>query len=636
MTPILHLLLFLLLAAGAAAQALSSAAELAALLSLRSSLGLRARDWPRRADPCTEWAGVRCGAVGRVTALTLAGLRRSRLGRRDPRFAVDALRNLTSLAVFNASGFALPGAIPDWFAAASLPSITTLDLSFCSIVGPIPPGVGGFANLTFLNLSGNAISGAIPGQLFGGLASLTVLDLSRNQLTGTIPPSAPAFQNLTALYLFENFLAGSIPPAVGTMASLETLDLSNNSFGGPMPPHLGNLSRLVRLDLGLNSLSGTLPDELARLSRLQELVLADNAFSGELPQRLWELAELRFLDLSGNNFTGGLPERTSSIDSDVTTAAVFNLSHNQLFGNVALSGVRGFGFIDLSDNYLQGRVPIGGREARLNASFANNCFQNSTNQRSFQDCESFYIARGLAFDDGSIPPTEAPQVPPRRRRSRAWRYVLAGVFGGLGFVLILLLVMVLLNRRRRRADRSDQRWNGVDAQAVPSRGDGGGGGSPSPGIVINLSLPGEGYSYEQLLRATEEFSGKNLIKHGHTGVLYKGTLENGTAIVVKKVEVNLVKGNSHMVELELFGRPSYFRLVPFLGHCLEQDDVKFLVYKYMPNGDLSNAFYRKTRLGEDGLQSLDWITRLKIAIGVAEALCYLHYECNPPLVHRYC
>lgn len=96
-----------------------------------------------------------------------------------------------------------------------------------------------------------------------------------------------------------------------------------------------------------------------------------------------------------------------------------------------------------------------------------------------------------------------------------------------------------------------------------------------------------------------------------------------------------MKGNSHMVELEVFGRLSYVRLVPFMGHCLEQDDVKFPVYKYMPNGDLSNAFYRKTRLGEDGLQSLDWITRLKIAIGVAEALCYLHYECNPPLVHRY-
>lgn len=98
----------------------------------------------------------------------------------------------------------------------------------------------------------------------------------------------------------------------------------------------------------------------------------------------------------------------------------------------------------------------------MNASLANNCLQNSTNQGRCQDCELCYVARGFTFDDGSIPPAGAPQAPPRRRRSRPWRYVLTGVFGGLGFVLILL-VMVLLLCRRRREHRSDQRGIGVDA-----------------------------------------------------------------------------------------------------------------------------------------------------------------------------
>ncbi|WJZ97009.1 hypothetical protein VitviT2T_015644 [Vitis vinifera] len=79
---------------------------------------------------------------------------------------------------------------------------------------------------------------------------------------------------------------------------------------------------------------------------------------------------------------------------------------------------------------------------------------------------------------------------------------------------------------------------------------------------------------------------------------------------------------------------SHMRLVPLLGHCLEHDSEKLLVYKYMPNGDLSNSLYRVTNLEDDNLQSLDWITRLKIAIEAVEGLSYLHHECSPPLVHR--
>jgi hypothetical protein len=87
------------------------------------------------------------------------------------------------------------------------------------------------------------------------------------------------------------------------------------------------------------------------------------------------------------------------------------------------------------------------------------------------------------------------------------------------------------------------------------------------------------------------------------------------------------------------------------------------VYKYAPNGDLESALQKKNMMvfppppdddchhvpatvahvheqqqqcddESSSLQSLDWITRLKIAIGVAEALTYLHFECSPPIAHR--
>ena len=69
---------------------LTSRSDLRGLYALRGSLGLRARDWPRHADPCAAWAGVGCRG-GRVVSLTLVGLRRTRLGRLNPCFHVDRL-----------------------------------------------------------------------------------------------------------------------------------------------------------------------------------------------------------------------------------------------------------------------------------------------------------------------------------------------------------------------------------------------------------------------------------------------------------------------------------------------------------------------------------------------------------------
>ncbi|RAL52384.1 hypothetical protein DM860_007241 [Cuscuta australis] len=66
----------------------------------------------------------------------------------------------------------------------------------------------------------------------------------------------------------------------------------------------------------------------------------------------------------------------------------------------------------------------------------------------------------------------------------------------------------------------------------------------------------------------------------------------------------------------------------------QNEDLKFLVYKYTPNGDLSSSLFRKNHSDDDNLKSLDWITRLKIAIGAAEALSYLHHESTPPRVRR--
>ena len=140
------------------------------------------------------------------------------------------------------------------------------------------------------------------------------------------------------------------------------------------------------------------------------------------------------------------------------------------------------------------------------------------------------------------------------------------------------------------------------------------------------------FTYEQLHHAAGGFGDDNLVKRGHSGDMYHGALDSGFQVVIKKIDLKSSK--KCQGELSFLTKHSHRRIVSLLGH-LAKDEEELLVYKYMAKGDLTTALHKKSVEVEQGLRSLDWITRLKIAIGVAEALCFLHDECSPPLVHRY-
>ncbi|CAI9763724.1 unnamed protein product [Fraxinus pennsylvanica] len=454
---------------------LSSNSEWRALQDLRSSLGIRAKDWPRKTNPCLNWTGIEC-QNGRVIGINLSGLRRTRKGKLNPLFAVDSLPDFTLLASFNSSRFLLPGSIPEWL-GQRLSNLQILDLRSCSIYGSIPSSIGGLSRLRSLYLSDNSLTGLIPAAL-GSFFSLSTLDLSRNRLTGLIPSEISALGNLTSLDLSSNYLSGGIPIGFGSLSSLKFLNLSNNSLGGSVPAQLGNLSQLKVLDLGI-----------------------------------------------------------------IVT---------------------------------------------------NNCLTSVPRQRNLEDCSKFYSERGLFFGNNTTPkPLEPPLVKPAKSRKRL-TYIIVGLFGGLGFVVILVAGVLLLMKTCRIGRRNHQR-------STNERPVQGGGREQSPKVYIDLSGIGESFAYEQILEATCNFSDENLIKHGHSGDIFQGTFEGGYSVVIKKVNLHLLGEESCMSELDLLGKITHPRL---------------------PNSE------------DESLQSLDWITRLKIAIGTADALSYLHHECNPPLVHR--
>ncbi|KDP46255.1 hypothetical protein JCGZ_10095 [Jatropha curcas] len=622
-------------------ETLSSPVERVALLQLRSSLGIRSKEWPRKANPCLNWTGITCRNRS-VFGINISGFRRTRVGSQNPQFAVDALANLTRLSYFNASRFQLPGSIPEWF-GQSFGSLQILDLSFCAIQNAIPANLGNLTNLISLYLTGNRLTGAIPSSL-GQLVLLSVLDLSQNSLTGSIPVSFASLGNLTSLDISSNFLAGSIPPGIGMLLKLQYLNLSSNQLSSPIPAQLGDLSRLVDLDLSVNLLSGSLPVDLRGLrnlkrmlignnmlvgslpvnlfpssSQLQIVVLKDNGFTDTVPSVLFTMPGLLFLDISGNNFSSFLPNVTLSANA---TTAELNLSGNLFYGGLS-SILRRFSSVDLSDNYFEGRIPD---YLPVNASLVSNCLQNVSNQRTVRDCASFYAERGLIFDNFGLPNSTQPPARETKGKSNKKSIILASVLGGVGLIVLLIVLALLLLCIRKRGT-TNQRGVGVGPAPAASS-------PPPPEASINFSSLGDTFTYQQLLQATGDFSDVNLIKHGHSGDLYRGILENGSTVVIKRVDLQSVNKDTYLLELDFFSKVSHPRVVPLLGHCLENENEKFLVYKYMPNGDLSSSLHRKTTAEDGSLQSLDWITRLKIALGAAEGLNCLHHECTPPFVHR--
>jgi Leucine-rich repeat (LRR) protein len=625
---------------------LNSPIERAALLELRSSLGLRSKDWPRKADPCSVWNGIKC-ENGSVSEINISGFRRTRLGSQNPQFSVDSLVNLTRLKSFNASGFYLPGSIPDWF-GQRLVSLQVLDLSSCLISNAIPGSLGNLTNLTGLYLHDNNFTGMIPSSL-GLLVGLSVLDLSANKFTGSIPVSFGSLQNLTRLDISKNFLFGSIPLGIGMLSKLQYLNLSSNDLSSSIPPQLGDLSNLADFDLSFNSLSGSLPAELGGLrnlqrmlignnllggflpanlfrvpSQLQTVVLKRNGFSGSVPDLLWSIPQLRLLDISGNNFTGILPN--GSLNANASSAEL-NISENLFYGGLTPT-LRRFLVVDLSGNYFEGTVPD---YVSDNASLVSNCLQNSSNQRSLLDCTSFYTEKGLTFDNFGLPNSTQPPAGENTGKNNKKVIIWASVLGGVGLILLFVILLVLLLFCIRKRGTMTQGGVGVGpVTPVPS-----GSSPPPPGVSIDFSSLGDTFTYQQLLLATGDFRDVNLIKHGHSGDLYKGILESGIPVVIKKIDLQSHRKEAYLLELDFYSKVSHSRLVPLLGHCLEKENEKFLIYKHIPNGDLSSSLFRKTDSEDDGLKSLDWITRLKIAIGAAESLSYLHHECMPPIVHRY-
>ncbi|RZR79313.1 hypothetical protein BHM03_00005017 [Ensete ventricosum] len=111
--------------------------------------------------------------------------------------------------------------------------------------------------------------------------------------------------------------------------------------------------------------------------------------------------------------------------------------------------------------------------------------------------------------------------------------------------------------------------------------------------------------------------------------VYKGVLTNGQLVAVKRAQEGSTQGVLEFnTEIELLSRVHHKNLVSLVGFCFDQDE-QILVYDYVPNGTLGSI----SHAGKSGVH-LDWKRRLRVVLGAARGLAYLHELASPPIVHR--
>ncbi|CAJ1942217.1 unnamed protein product [Sphenostylis stenocarpa] len=147
------------------------------------------------------------------------------------------------------------------------------------------------------------------------------------------------------------------------------------------------------------------------------------------------------------------------------------------------------------------------------------------------------------------------------------------------------------------------------------------------------------FSYEDLKYATRNFKSDTLIGEGGFGRVYKGWLDENTLTPTKPgsgIDVAIKKFNKEGLqgfqqwqsEITFFGRLSHPNLVNLLGYCWDEDEF-LLVYEFMPYGSLENHLFSR----DPDKEPLSWSTRLKIVIGAARGLTFLHASENQ-VIHR--
>ncbi|KAJ9689787.1 hypothetical protein PVL29_012457 [Vitis rotundifolia] len=387
--------------------------------------------------------------------------------------------------------------------------------------------------------------------------------------------------------------------------------------------------------------------------------VSHNSISQSIGDIFANLAGLTILDLSLNNFTGDLPNSFTSL-SNLST---LYLQNNQLTGS--LSVLTGLPLTDLNvaNNNFSGWIP--------------------SELRSIRN----FIYDGNSFDNGPAPPPP-PYTPPPPGRSRSNRThsppeartssssdgqssnsdngnkglgigPIIGIILGSLLVLVALIALVFCVRKAKKKGTGARPSVGsvpvvtekvntetmqeqrtkftatvTDLKPPPAenlmveRVQGKNG----SGKRVKSPITATSYTVASLQTATNSFSQEFLIGEGSLGRVYRADFPNGKTMAIKKIDnaaLSLQEEDNFLEAVSNMSRLRHQNIVTLVGYCAEHGQ-RLLVYEYIGNGSLHDMLH----FTDDSGKTLTWNARVRVALGTARALEYLHEVCLPSIVHR--
>ncbi|XVF06342.1 hypothetical protein REPUB_Repub06bG0039600 [Reevesia pubescens] len=205
--------------------------------------------------------------------------------------------------------------------------------------------------------------------------------------------------------------------------------------------------------------------------------------------------------------------------------------------------------------------------------------------------------------------------------------IIGGATGGAAAAFVVVAVFLVVYTKKKRV-------HGVESQTsswLPLYGNSHTTGS-NKSNSMHLATLAQGlsrhFSISEIKQATKNFDESNVIGVGGFGKVYKGVIDGGTKVAIKRSNPSSEQGiNEFQTEIEMLSKLRHKHLVSLIGFC-EDGGEMCLVYDYMARGTLREHLYNNKK------SHLPWKQRLEICIGAARGLHYLHTGARYTIIHR--
>ncbi|XP_051133863.1 protein STRUBBELIG-RECEPTOR FAMILY 8-like isoform X2 [Andrographis paniculata] len=461
------------------------------------------------------------------------------------------------------------------------------------------------SSIVSIQISGLGLSGSM-GYLLSNLGSLRTLDLSNNNIHDSIPYQLPP--NLTSLNLASNNLSGILPYSIGAISSLNYLNISRNSLSQAIGDTLANHSALSTLDVSFNNLTGDLPPVVSSLTNLSILHVQNNQLTGSLNNLVG--LPLSNLNVANNHFTGWIPSELLSIPN----------------------------FVYEGNSFDNGPAPPPPPYTSPPPSGSH----NNTKR-----------APPSGYSPGSDSPNNA-----ENKNGLTTGPIIGIVLGSLFAAAILLLVLVFCLKRGNKKEIAAQASAGsfsISSHEVnielhepgmkPTATQSDLKPLPSEGVAVERShgrngsmkrvkspITAASYTVSSLQSATNSFSQENLIGEGSLGRVYRAEFPNAKVMAIKKIDnaaLSLQEEDNFLEAISNMSRLRHPNIVSLTGYCMEHGQ-RLLVHDYVEHSSLHDMLH----FADEKSKMLAWNARIRVALGTARALEYLHEVCLPPVIHR--